>query len=169
MRELVLMSHLKSLVNCFILHCHRLYLLRTLDFVLKHKKISCKYCIHWLMQVHSLLIRPLSPCVWFYDGQPKLCTKFEVVSFSFCRNIEEEPLNFGELPKSRATLPFLCAILWWAFEIPSGMQHLKSLAPAVADILRGNRKFWVAPQFRSTFTLFCVAFDDGPWQTPAAC
>ena len=31
-------------------------------------------------------------------GEPKLCTKFEVPSFSHYVNIEGEPLNFGELP-----------------------------------------------------------------------
>jgi len=31
-------------------------------------------------------------------GKPKLCTKFEVPSFSHCVNIEGEPPNFGELP-----------------------------------------------------------------------
>jgi len=31
-------------------------------------------------------------------GKPKLCTKFEVTSFSHYVNIEGEPPNFGELP-----------------------------------------------------------------------
>ena len=31
-------------------------------------------------------------------GKPKLCTKFEVASFSHCVHIEGEPPNFGELP-----------------------------------------------------------------------
>ena len=31
-------------------------------------------------------------------GKPKLCTKFEVPSFSHCVNIEVKPQNFGELP-----------------------------------------------------------------------
>ena len=30
-------------------------------------------------------------------GKPKLCTKFEVLSFSRCVDIEVEPQNFGEL------------------------------------------------------------------------
>ena len=30
-------------------------------------------------------------------GKPKLCTKFEVPSFSHCENIEVEPQNFGEI------------------------------------------------------------------------
>ena len=30
-------------------------------------------------------------------GKPKLCTIFEVPSFSHCVNIEVEPQNFGEL------------------------------------------------------------------------
>jgi len=31
-------------------------------------------------------------------GKPKLCTKFEVASFSHCVYIEGEPAHFGELP-----------------------------------------------------------------------
>jgi len=31
-------------------------------------------------------------------SKPKLYTKFEVLSFSHCVNIEVEPQNFGELP-----------------------------------------------------------------------
>jgi len=31
-------------------------------------------------------------------GKPKLCTKFEVASFSDCENIEGEHSNFAELP-----------------------------------------------------------------------
>ena len=30
--------------------------------------------------------------------KPKLCTKFEVASFSHCVNIEGEPPNVGQLP-----------------------------------------------------------------------
>jgi len=36
-------------------------------------------------------------------GKPKLCTKFEVASFSHCVNIEGKPPNFGKLPWLRAT------------------------------------------------------------------
>jgi len=31
-------------------------------------------------------------------GKPKLCTKFEIVSFSRCRNIKGEAQNFGSSP-----------------------------------------------------------------------
>jgi len=31
-------------------------------------------------------------------GKPKLCTKFEVASFSHCVKFEGEPPNVGELP-----------------------------------------------------------------------
>jgi len=31
-------------------------------------------------------------------GRPKLCTKFEVHSFSHCVDIEVEPQNIGKLP-----------------------------------------------------------------------
>ena len=33
-------------------------------------------------------------------GKPKLCTKFEVASFSRSRDIEEEAPNFGDSPSS---------------------------------------------------------------------
>jgi len=61
-------------------------------------------------------------------GKPKLCTTFEVASFSYCVNIEGEPRNFGELPGPAPRLLFN----------PSGMQNVKSLASAVAEILKRN-------------------------------
>jgi len=64
---------------------------------------------------------------------------FEVASFSRCRNIKREPPNFGELSQTRVTPTFpLGVILWWALANARGMKNLKSLAPAVAEILKGN-------------------------------
>jgi len=40
--------------------------------------------------------------------KPKLCTKFEVASFSHCVNIEGEPPNFGELFSPGSCPPFFC-------------------------------------------------------------
>jgi len=49
-----------------------------------------------LAQVHG---RFSSGCGFMVGiDKPKLCTKFEVHSFSHCVNIEVEPQNFGELP-----------------------------------------------------------------------
>jgi len=42
-------------------------------------------------------------------GKPKLCTKFEVASFSHCVNIEGERPNFGELHQPRAMPTFSSA------------------------------------------------------------
>jgi len=39
-------------------------------------------------------------------GKTKLCTKFEVASFSHCVNIIGESQNFGELPYPKATPTF---------------------------------------------------------------
>jgi len=41
-------------------------------------------------------------------GKPKLCTKFEVPSFSHCVNIEVEAQNFGKLPNPKRYHIFLC-------------------------------------------------------------
>ena len=39
-------------------------------------------------------------------GKPQLHAKFEVASFSRCRNIKWEPQNIGELPQTKATPTF---------------------------------------------------------------
>ena len=36
-------------------------------------------------------------------GKPKLCTTFEVASFSHCVNIEGKPQTFGEFPGPSTT------------------------------------------------------------------
>jgi len=67
-------------------------------------------------------------------GKSKLCTKFEVSSFSHCVNIEEELILGAPLAQGHAH-PFFCVILWWTSANPSCVPNLKSLAPAVAEIL----------------------------------
>jgi len=45
-------------------------------------------------------------------GKPKLCTKFEVPSFSHCVNIEVEPQNFGQVQLPITTTPPSQLITW---------------------------------------------------------
>jgi len=61
--------------------------------------------------------RPLFFRVWFYSGfgKPKLCTKFEVVSFSHCVNIDGKPPNIEELPSSGHAHLFFCV---WFYDGP---------------------------------------------------
>jgi len=76
----------------------------------------------------------------------KLYTKFEVASFSRCKNIKRELQKFWGAPWPIVTPNFfLGIILWWALANPSCIPNLKSLVSAVAEILKGNRKFWGAP------------------------
>ena len=60
-------------------------------------------------------------------------------------------------------------ILWWALANPSCVPNLKSLASAVADILKGKPQIsGSSPNPGLHPLLLLVGFDDGPWQTPAA-
>jgi len=56
------------------------------------------YGIASLTQVHSTPTFPLGVVFMAGFGIPKLCTEFEVASFSHCVNIEGESPNFEELP-----------------------------------------------------------------------
>ena len=95
--------------------------------------------------------------VWFYDGlwQTQVHTKFEVASFSGCRNIKGEPQNFRELRYTRASPTFLLRLIfWWALANLRCAPNLKSLASAVAEILKKNPKIlgsspspWLRPLF----------------------
>ena len=69
-------------------------------------------------------------------GKPKLYTKFEVALFSHCENIEGEPPNFGKLlyPNAMSTVSSACDF-FMALANPSRLPNLKSLTPAVAEIL----------------------------------
>jgi len=53
-------------------------------------------------------------------GKPKLCTIFEVASFSRCRNIKGDPKIFGSSP-SPGPHPFLC---WWDLMMGLGKPQL---------------------------------------------
>ena len=57
----------------------------------------------------SPTLRRLFLWVWFLVGlgKPKLCTKFEVASFSHCVNIEGNPQILGSTPSAGPCLPFL--------------------------------------------------------------
>jgi len=44
-------------------------------------------------------------------GKLKLCTKFEVASFSHCVNIEGEPQILGSFPSPWSRLPFLLRVI----------------------------------------------------------
>ena len=97
--------------------------------------------IYWIGKVGSLT--PLAQGSTYSSGcdlmmclgKPKLCTKFEVASFSHCRNIKGAAPNFGELPYSRATPTFSSSVIsWWAMANRSCMPNLKSLASSIAEI-----------------------------------
>jgi len=76
-------------------------------------------------------------------GKPKRHTKFEAASFIRCRNSKEEPQNFRKLPLPMITPTFLLGlILWWALKNLNSIPNLKSLASAVAKILKVNSKIW---------------------------
>ena len=100
-------------------------------------------------------------------GKPQLHAKFEVASFIRCRNIIGNPKILRSFPSTRPRPLFpLGEILWWALAIPSYLPNLKSLASAVAEILKGNPVFLRAPLAQGH-----THFSSGGiwWQTPAAC
>ena len=75
------------------------------------------------------------------SSKPNLCTKFEIASFSLCRNITEEPPNFGELPWHTTTSNLVCQYDFaMALANPNCVPNMNSLALAIAEILKGNHK-----------------------------
>ena len=75
-------------------------------------------------------------------GKPKLCTKFEVASFSHCVNIEGNHQILGSTPSAGPCLPFLLrVVLSWALANSRCVPNLKSLSSAVAEILKGICKY----------------------------
>jgi len=48
---------------------------------------------------------------------------------------------------------------------PSRIPNLKSLASAIAEMLKGNPKFWGAPLAQGHTFFVLLGFDDGTWQT----
>ena len=76
-------------------------------------------------------------------GKVKLCAKFEVSPFSHCVNIQGEHPNIGKFPSLAPRPLFLpYVMLWWALANPSCFPNLKSLALAVAKILKRNPKIF---------------------------
>jgi len=79
-------------------------------------------------------------------GKPKLCTKFEVASFSHCVNIEGKPPNVGELrwPKVTPTFSSGCDFmmglgklkLYKKFEVASFSccRNIKGKAPNIGEL-----------------------------------
>ena len=64
------------------------------------------YQVASLAQVHAHFS---SGCGFMVGiGKPKLCTKFEVGSFSHCVNIEGEPQILGAPPARGHAHPFFC-------------------------------------------------------------
>ena len=72
-------------------------------------------------------------------GKLQLRAKFEVASPSRCRNIIGKPKILGSSLSPRPCPLFpLGVIWWWALANASCVPHLKSLASAVAKILKGK-------------------------------
>ena len=79
-------------------------------------------------------------------GKPKLCTTFEVASFSHRVNIKGNPQILGSTPSPGPCVPFvLRVILSWALPNPSCMPNVKTLAQPLQKYYRGTPKFWGAP------------------------
>jgi len=75
------------------------------------------------------------------SGKPQMHAKFEVASFSSCRNIKGNPQIWGSSPRPQSLPLFLPhMILWWAVANPSCVPNLKSLASVVAETLKGVPK-----------------------------
>jgi len=83
-------------------------------------------------------------------GKPRLCTKFEVASFSDCVNIEGEPQILGSSLSPVLCLPFLLRVMW---QTPYCVLNLKPLQKYYTR----TPQFWGAPlaQGDSHF-LLCV-------------
>jgi len=80
-------------------------------------------------------------------GKPKLCTKFEIPSFSHSVNIKVEPQYFRELPlpKATPTFSYSCDFMM-DFGKPKLYTNLKSLASLkrLCKYWRGTPKVWGA-------------------------
>jgi len=91
-------------------------------------------------------------------GKTKLCTKFEIARFSCCVNIVNAEIlleNPKIWRKSRSLRPPplfpLGVILWWALANLSCALKLKSLASAVAEILKGKHQISGSSPSSGTF------------------
>jgi len=75
----------------------------------------------------------------------------------------ENPKFWGARLAQGHTHFFLWIILWWALENPNSIPNLKSLAPAVAEILKGNGQILESSNSPGPCPLFfSVGFYDGP-------
>ena len=127
-------------------------------------------------------------------GKPKLRTKFEVASFSHCVNIEENPQISASSPSPGPWLLFLLrVILSWALANPAPLAqghptffsgcdfrmglgkpklYIKFEVPSFSHCrnIKGKApNFGGSPSPRPHLLFLLVRFDDGPWQTAAAC
>ena len=91
-------------------------------------------------------------------GKPKLCTKFEVASFSHRVNIKGNSQLSRSTPSPGPCVPFILrVILSWALPNTSCMPNVKTLAQPLQKYYRGTPKFWGAPlaQGMPTFSSGC--------------
>jgi len=82
-------------------------------------------------------------------GKPKLCTKFEVASFSRCANIEGKPLNVGELSRTMV-MPTLYSVCDFMMGLGKPQQRAKFEVVSSSrcrNIIgdRGTPTFWGSP------------------------
>jgi len=79
-------------------------------------------------------------------GKPQQQAKFEVASFSGCKNIKGKTPNLGNSPSPGPRPVFLLGeTLLWALANPTSLPILKSLPSVVAEILKRNSKYWGVP------------------------
>ena len=95
-------------------------------------------------------------------------TQFEVASFSRCRNIKEEPLNYEGFPQTRAKPIFFWVEFYdGAGQTQTAYQIWSLQLQPLRKYLRGTSKFGRAPIAKEgTRQLFfiCVWFYNGTWK-----
>jgi len=96
-------------------------------------------------------------------GKPKLCTKFQIASFSHCINIKGNPKFLGASQTGHA---HFCLSVWFC---NGTISNLKSLASTSTEILKGPQILGSSCSSELCHFFFWVWFYDGPWQTPDAC
>jgi len=102
-------------------------------------------------------------------GKLQLHAKYEVASFCHCRNIKGNPKILWGYPIQQPRPLFLVGvILRLALANPSCKPNLKSLASALAKILKKTPNFRELPRTSPRPLFFLMGFYDGPWQLPAA-
>jgi len=91
-------------------------------------------------------------------GKPHQPANFEVATFSHCRNIKGKPQILGSSASPGPRAFPLGVILWWDLANLSCIPNLKSLASAVAKILKGNRIILGSYPRQGHAHFFCVWF-----------